>query len=161
MELCHSIILARCLLWYLADDYGNDYLTDVITRKALQFLDRHSEVAASSQKHSFLMVLSPPAPHAPFTPAPQHSQEFANASAPRMPTFNYLGDDLERQKHWLLRQDPKPLPSWLLDKVNSEYTHSKQVWTKWYLSYFAVIVSIHWVSQTHCFYHNFMLRLLL
>ena len=130
----------------MADDYGNDYLTDVITQRALQFLDRHSEVAASSQKHSFLMVLSPPAPHAPFTPAPQHSQEFANASAPRTPTFNYLGDDLERQKHWLLRQDPKPLPSSLLDKVNSEYPQQ---------------TGVSFLLCCNNFYHNFMLRLLL
>ena len=88
----------------MADDYNRDYLTDVITQKAPQFLDRHSsEVAASP-----FLILSTPALHTPPTPAPQ--QKFANVFALRTPAFNHVVDDLERKKHWLLRRDPKPMP---------------------------------------------------
>jgi len=53
------------LQWH-GDDYDHDYLTDLIGSLALDFLDQR-------KKQSFLMVLSTPAPHAPFTPAPQYS----------------------------------------------------------------------------------------
>ena len=49
------------------DNYENDYLTDLIGRKAKRFVSNYDE------KNPFLMVLATPAPHAPFTPAPQHS----------------------------------------------------------------------------------------
>ena len=52
------------------DDYEKDYLTDNIGRYAIDFLsNRESE-------RPFLMVLALPASHAPFTPAPQYSNEF-------------------------------------------------------------------------------------
>ena len=52
------------------DDYEKDYLTDNIGRYAIDFLsNRDSE-------RPFLMVLALPASHAPFTPAPQYSNEF-------------------------------------------------------------------------------------
>lgn len=36
----------------------------------------------------FFMMLSTPACHAPFTPAPQYSTEFSDLKAPRTPSFN-------------------------------------------------------------------------
>ena len=52
------------------DDYEKDYLTDNIGRYAIDFLsNRDSE-------RPFLMILALPASHAPFTPAPQYSNEF-------------------------------------------------------------------------------------
>ena len=52
------------------DSYENDYLTDIIGRHALEFLSNHDG------ERPFLMVLATPASHAPFTPAPQYSEEF-------------------------------------------------------------------------------------
>ena len=55
--------------------YEDDYLTDVIGRKAQDFIDQYVEGEATSeadQSKPFLMVLSTPAPHDPFTPAPQY-----------------------------------------------------------------------------------------
>lgn len=34
------------------------------------------------------MVLSPPAPHAPFTPAPRHNNKYVNIKAKKTPNFN-------------------------------------------------------------------------
>lgn len=36
----------------------------------------------------FLMVLAPPAPHAPFTPAVRHNDKFRDVKAKRTPNFN-------------------------------------------------------------------------
>lgn len=36
----------------------------------------------------FLMVLSPPAPHAPFTPASRHNDVYKKTKAKRTPNFN-------------------------------------------------------------------------
>jgi N-acetylglucosamine-6-sulfatase len=37
---------------------------------------------------NFLMVLAPPAPHAPFTPAPEYKDYYKNVTAMRTPNFN-------------------------------------------------------------------------
>ena len=49
----------------------------------------------------FLLVLAPPASHAPFTPAPQYQDRFSELSAPRPPSFNVESGDT---KHWFTRQ---------------------------------------------------------
>ena len=58
-------------------DYEHDYLTDEIGRRASSFLGKYAS-GGRKNKQPFLMVLSPPAPHAPFTPAPQvcYTQHF-------------------------------------------------------------------------------------
>ena len=46
----------------------------------------------NNQKNSekpFLMVLSPPAPHDPFTPANRHIDKYKGTRAKRTPSFNY------------------------------------------------------------------------
>lgn len=45
------------------------------------------------------MVLAPPAPHAPFTPAQRHQNKFPNATALRTPAFNYTPIDVSTQKY--------------------------------------------------------------
>jgi len=109
------------------DDYANDYLTDVIGRKADMFLDRYEETYGSGShdnkhkhKKPFLMVLSTPSPHAPFTPAPQYADRFQDVKAPRTPAFNYVHAS-NNQKHWFLRSDPKPLNQTLIDQVDEAY----------------------------------------
>ncbi|XP_040569304.1 N-acetylglucosamine-6-sulfatase isoform X2 [Lepeophtheirus salmonis] len=96
------------------DDYEKDYLTDVIKRKSLDFLKSHLE-SSSSAKNPFLMVLAPPSPHAPFTPAPQYSNRFSDLKAPRIPNFNYVRDI----KHWLARKDP--LSNQLIDIIDEVF----------------------------------------
>ena len=59
------------LEWH-GDNYEQDYLTDLIGRKALNFL------ADYEGENPFLMVLATPSPHAPFTPAPQHKTAFVD-----------------------------------------------------------------------------------
>lgn len=89
-----------------------DYLTDVIFSEAVHFLkNRNSE-------SPFFMFLSPPAPHAPFTPSPQYSERFMNISVPRTPSFNFYGG---KGKHWLLQQPPHPLPSDVIEAVDEVF----------------------------------------
>ncbi|XP_057380419.1 N-acetylglucosamine-6-sulfatase-like isoform X1 [Daphnia carinata] len=104
------------------EDYHRDYLTDVLAREALSFIDgvapnRHpSSLSAAADSRPFFAVIAPPACHSPFTPAPQHSRKFAGRRAPRSPSFNrHPADD----KHWLLRQAPQgALPKDIVRKVD-------------------------------------------
>jgi N-acetylglucosamine-6-sulfatase len=62
-----------------------DYLQDVLTVKALDFITR---TAASGEP--FFVFFSAFSPHEPSTPAPRHSHLFTNTQAPRTPSFNEL-----------------------------------------------------------------------
>lgn len=67
-------------------DYGtqpNDYLTDVIARKATEAIRR-----AARAGEPFFLYLAPYTPHAPATPAPRHANLFRDAQLPRPPSFN-------------------------------------------------------------------------
>jgi arylsulfatase A-like enzyme len=69
-------------------DYGKadaDYLTDVISQAAADFI-RHS--VEQFPDKPFMVYLAPFAPHAPATPAPRHQNEFKNIKVPRGPSFN-------------------------------------------------------------------------
>ncbi|XP_075218696.1 N-acetylglucosamine-6-sulfatase-like isoform X2 [Lycorma delicatula] len=55
---------------------------------------------------SFLMVLAPPAPHAPFIPEEKYKGLFNGTIAPRTPNFNKFSG---KTKHWLTRMPPNPL----------------------------------------------------
>uniref|UniRef100_A0A2C9LAN5 Sulfatase N-terminal domain-containing protein n=1 Tax=Biomphalaria glabrata TaxID=6526 RepID=A0A2C9LAN5_BIOGL len=83
------------------DNYQQDYLTDVIHRKAVNFLN-----SVSSRK-PFFMMLSTPACHQPFTSAPQYLQNFTDRKAPRTKHFNIHGKD----KHWLVEKTITPMPN--------------------------------------------------
>jgi len=67
-------------------EYGSDpedYLTDVIARKASEFIEQ-----MAYDESPFFMVIAPTAPHAPAIPAPRHETLFWKISAPRTPSFN-------------------------------------------------------------------------
>jgi arylsulfatase A-like enzyme len=73
--------------------YGTDeedYITDVLTAKAVDFINR----AEADDAQPFFLTFTPTAPHAdtipngPPTPAPRHAGMFAGATAPRTPSFN-------------------------------------------------------------------------
>ncbi|ELT91586.1 hypothetical protein CAPTEDRAFT_122955 [Capitella teleta] len=83
------------------DKYPDDYLTDVISKKAERFLENEHETFGSP----FFMMLSTPACHAPFTPAPQHRDKFANVTAPRDGSFNKY----DANRHWLVRNAKHPM----------------------------------------------------
>ena len=102
------------------NNYENDYLTDVIGRKADIFLDAYENLRIErdgEEMNPFLMVLSTPAPHDPFTPAPQYENAYPDMTAPRTPAFNYV-TDIDKQKHWFMRSPPTPLSDNLVDKVD-------------------------------------------
>lgn len=92
-------------------DYKEDYLTDVIAREAETFLHHYNKSTP------FLMFLSFPAPHSPFTSAPQYQSHFANVTAPRTPSFNIHA----KLKHWLLQQPPSPLPETVINNIDEVY----------------------------------------
>jgi len=67
-----------------------DYMTDVLSRRAVEFIAG----AEAVDDQPFFLVFSPTAPHAgagrngPPTPAPRHLGLFAGVTAPRTPSFN-------------------------------------------------------------------------
>ena len=95
-------------------NYTEDYLTDVIGRLALNFLRNQT------CQRPFLMVLAFPAPHAPFTPAPQYADHFSELVAPRIPSFNHVEDPSEA-KHWLVRRQPRPLNSTFVNQIDEVF----------------------------------------
>lgn len=80
-------------------NYSLDYLTDVLANMSLDFLQYKSNF------WPFFMMVSTPAPHSPWTAAPQYESTFPNVKAPRDPNFNVHGKD----KHWLIRQAKTPM----------------------------------------------------
>ncbi|EFN84648.1 N-acetylglucosamine-6-sulfatase [Harpegnathos saltator] len=97
--------------------YGNgssDYLTDVISNLAVDFINKHTD-----NTQPFLMVLAPPAPHAPFTPADRHNHKYNGTKAKRTPNFNV---PVHENKHWLVRNGPTPLPDDVLPRLDDIYS---------------------------------------
>ncbi|XP_047537974.1 N-acetylglucosamine-6-sulfatase-like [Vanessa atalanta] len=92
--------------------YSTDlYLTDIIRDLSLNFIENQTE------SQPFLMVLAPPAPHQPFTPAPRHQGVFSNVTTVRHPNFNIAVND----KHWLLSMPPAPLPAEMIPDLDKVY----------------------------------------
>ncbi|BFZ15526.1 hypothetical protein BsWGS_18565 [Bradybaena similaris] len=83
------------------NNYSQDYLTDVINRKAVEFLQKQVNTT-----RPFFMMLATPACHDPFTSAPQYEKNFTSEQAPRTKQFNIHGKD----KHWLIEQAITPMP---------------------------------------------------
>ncbi|XP_017797562.1 PREDICTED: N-acetylglucosamine-6-sulfatase-like [Habropoda laboriosa] len=93
---------------------STDYLTDVISTLAVEFIRTRN-----SNDQPFLMVLAPPAPHAPFTPAKRHINTYKGVKAKRTPNFN---TQTQMDKHWLVQRGPSPLPNNLLPKLDEIYS---------------------------------------
>lgn len=68
-----------------------DYSTDVLKRKALQFID------ASTQP--FFLYFAPYAAHDPYTPAQHYATAFSDLQMPRSPSFNEL--DVSDKPEWI------------------------------------------------------------
>ncbi|KAJ8299587.1 hypothetical protein KUTeg_023647 [Tegillarca granosa] len=97
--------------------YPQDYLTDVINKRASEFLNLQSVDSGP-----FFMMLSTPACHFPFTAAPQYKQNYTSAVAPRNGSFNVHAKD----KHWLLRQTVTPMPNKTLSFIDNTFKHRWQ-----------------------------------
>ncbi|XP_077479073.1 glucosamine (N-acetyl)-6-sulfatase (Sanfilippo disease IIID), b [Stigmatopora argus] len=91
--------------------YPDDYLTDLIANRSLQFLDNRSP------QRPFFLMLAPPAPHSPWTAAPQYSKHFNDIKAPRDGSF----DKAAKDKHWLLRQAINPMTNGTLAYLDNAY----------------------------------------
>src|SRR5947209_19474974 len=61
----------------------DDYLTDVLSRKSVSFLD-----ASAAAHKPFMLEVATFAPHSPFVPAPRDRRSFPDLKAPRTPAFN-------------------------------------------------------------------------
>lgn len=113
------------------------------TNRSLNFLDNRSP------QHPFFMMLSPPAPHSPWTAAPHYQKTFPDVKAPRDGSFNKPGKvcpgrqqipqhliseffffilvsvcsffGASQDKHWLLRQPANPMKSSSLDFLDNAY----------------------------------------
>ncbi len=77
--------------------WPEDYLTDVIARKATDFIQR-----TATDTRPFFLYLATYAPHLPATPAPRHENEFPNTTAPRSPSFNE--EDIGDKPEWVRRR---------------------------------------------------------
>ncbi|CAH2052219.1 unnamed protein product, partial [Iphiclides podalirius] len=84
------------------------YLTDIIRDLSISYIENQTE------SRPFLMVLAPPAPHQPFTPADRHKGLFSNVTAVRHPNFNLAVED----KHWLMKMPPSPLPEEMMPELD-------------------------------------------
>ena len=96
-----------------------DYLTDVLRRHAVRFLDSHYHNPRRGNSPFFLM-LAPPACHSPFTPAPSNQDRFPNVSAPRTDTFN-RDTSKDPPKHWLMMSSPRKMSAKTVAKVDSVF----------------------------------------
>lgn len=76
----YLIILTSVAFFSLSKIYFFTFLQHELS---LEFLR-----SQSAEANPFLMILAPPAPHAPYTPSPKYAKAFPNVSVPRTPNFN-------------------------------------------------------------------------
>ncbi|XP_077325898.1 N-acetylglucosamine-6-sulfatase [Lithobates pipiens] len=92
-------------------NYSVDYLTDVLANFSLDFFNHKFNHVP------FFMMISTPAPHSPWTPAPQYANTFQNVSAPRGGSFDVHGKD----KHWLIKQAKTPMSNSSIQFLDDAY----------------------------------------
>ena len=73
---------------------ADDYMIDVIGRKATEFIEGSASAGAP-----FFLYLPVYAPHQPATPAPRHADAFPGVTAPRPPSFNEA--DVSVKPEWV------------------------------------------------------------
>jgi arylsulfatase A-like enzyme len=73
---------------------ATDYMPDVLTAKAVDFIQR-----ASSTHQPFFIYIAPYVPHSPATPAPRYASDFPGAKAPRTASFNQ--SDVSHSPTWV------------------------------------------------------------
>ncbi len=75
-----------------------DYLTDVLARKGVQFVN-----GSSAEDKPFFLELATFAPHSPYTPARRYAHDFPGLQAPRPPNFDVLPTN---PPQWLASHPP-------------------------------------------------------
>jgi N-acetylglucosamine-6-sulfatase len=98
---------------------SKDYLTDVISTAAAEFIQRSSRDFPS---HPFFVYVAPYTPHKPATPAPRHRREFKGVEAPRPPSFNEA--DVSDKPAWL--RALAPLKNAQIKEIDSFYRARRQ-----------------------------------
>jgi N-acetylglucosamine-6-sulfatase len=81
--------------------YGHapqDYLTDVISAKASNFI-----TSSAASRQPFMVEVATYTPHSPYTPAPQDTGKFLNVLAPRTAAYDRLPLNAP---HWISRHVP-------------------------------------------------------
>ncbi|KAH8402453.1 hypothetical protein KR009_012038, partial [Drosophila setifemur] len=97
--------------------YESTYLTDLLCNRTVDFLRNATQVREENgDRQPFFAMVAPPAPHAPFTPAPRHDGVFSDLKALRTPSFNLPKDD----KHWLVGSS-RPLPNDTITLMDTYY----------------------------------------
>jgi N-acetylglucosamine-6-sulfatase len=75
-------------------DQPQDYLTDVLSQQAADFLQK-----TGTDHRPFFLFVATYAPHQPATPAPRHQDAFPDAKAPRPPSYNEA--DVSDKPAWI------------------------------------------------------------
>lgn len=97
--------------------YGSnvsDYQTDVLARKAVEFIDD-----SSRDPRPFFLYLAFSAPHLPANPAPRHEGALGNLRAPRTASFNE--EDISDKPRWMQQQVPR-LTASNIERLDRRYT---------------------------------------
>jgi arylsulfatase A-like enzyme len=97
-------------------DTPRDYLTDVIARRGVRFIDR----SAAAGK-PFFLELATFAPHTPYVPAPRDANRFPGLMAPQPPNFDVLPTD---PPSWLAGHPPLTLHQ--IDRINRVFRRRVQ-----------------------------------
>ncbi|MET8183811.1 sulfatase [Streptomyces sp. NPDC005336] len=85
--------------------YGEDpqdYLTDVLSKKATSFVD-----SSAKADKPFMLTVATFTPHAPAIPAPRHIDEFPTLKAPRTPAYDRTSEPAPKWQRKLTPLTPK------------------------------------------------------
>ena len=99
-------------------DAEEDYLTDVLARKATEF------IASTPEETPLFLYFAPKAPHKPVVPAPRHAGMFADVHLDQSGSFNEA--DMSDKPTNMQRSPLTPEEIALLDKLNQGRLESLQ-----------------------------------
>ncbi len=95
---------------------ASDYLTDVLARKGVGFVD-----AAAHSGKPFFLELATFAPHSPYVPAPRNAHDFPGLQAPRGPNFDVIPTHAPQ---WLSAH--RPLRARQITRIDSAFRRRAQ-----------------------------------
>lgn len=109
-ELSYKLNENGRIIAYGADP--DDYLTDVLTRKAVRLIEE-----SETDPKPFFMYVAPYAPHLPSTPAARYKDALPDVKAPRPASFNE--SNVSDKPRWLRRM--KPLTDSQMKHIDDSY----------------------------------------